>query len=93
MDGWRATLGMGSFALKGGDAQSGTLTTMYNGPRPGAAGYDPARKEGAIVLGTGGDNSFAAQGDLFEGAITAGYASDAVDDAIQANIITVGYGH
>ena len=40
----------GNFAIKGGDAQSGSLKTMYDGPRPD--GYDPMRKEGAIILAT-----------------------------------------
>ena len=50
------------------------------------------KKEGAIVLGTGGDNSFMGVGDFFEGAMTAGYASDATDTAVQANIVAAGYG-
>ncbi len=81
----------GGFALKGGDARSGTLKTLYEGGRP-ANGYDPMKKEGAIVLGTGGDNSFMGVGDFFEGAMTKGYASDATDNAVQANIVGAGYG-
>jgi non-reducing end alpha-L-arabinofuranosidase len=54
--------------------------------------YDPMKKEGGIILGTGGDNSFMGVGDFFEGAMTAGYASDATDDAVQANIVAAGYG-
>src|SRR6201999_3727685 len=34
----------GSFALKGGNAQSGTLTTFYDGSRP--SGYNPMHKQG-----------------------------------------------
>jgi hypothetical protein len=49
-------------------------------------------REGAIVLGTGGDNSFMGVGDFFEGAMITGYASDATDDAVQANIVAAGYG-
>jgi hypothetical protein len=79
-----------NFALKGGDAQSGSLKTMYDGPRPD--GYDPMKKEGAIVLGVGGDNSHTGEGTFFEGCITSGYASDATDDAVQANIVAAGYG-
>jgi len=45
------------------------------------------RKEGAIGLGTGGDNSSIAQGNFFEGVMTATYSSDAADDAVQANIV------
>ncbi|HYP99102.1 MAG TPA: arabinofuranosidase catalytic domain-containing protein [Polyangiaceae bacterium] len=81
----------GSFRLKGGDAQSGTLKTMYDGARP-SGGYNPMRKEGAIVLGVGGDNSHTGEGTFFEGCITAGYPSDASDNAVQANIVAAGYG-
>ena len=45
----------GHFALKGGDAQSGRLQVLYDGPRPD--GYEVMQKQGAIVLGIGGDNS------------------------------------
>jgi hypothetical protein len=41
--------------LKGGDAESGLLKTMFDGPRP--PHYSPMVKQGAIVLGIGGDNS------------------------------------
>ena len=82
----------GSFGLKGGSAQSGSLTTMYDGARP-AGGYNPMKKQGAIILGIGGDNSNGAQGDFFEGVMTSGNASDATDDAVQANIVDAGYGH
>jgi hypothetical protein len=79
------------FALKGGDAQSGTLATKYDGARP-AGGYSPQKKEGAIVLGIGGDNSHTGEGTFFEGCMTSGNPSDAIDDAVQANIIAAGYG-
>jgi len=49
------------------------------------------RKEGAIILATGGDNSNGAEGNFYEGYMATGYASDATDAAIQANIIAVGY--
>jgi hypothetical protein len=79
------------FVLKGGDAQSGTLSTKYDGARP--TGYSPMKKQGAIVLGLGGDNSHTGQGTFFEGCMTAGVPSDATDDAVQANIVAAGYGH
>ena len=82
----------GHFAIKGADAQSGALKTMYDGGRPTIAGYNPMKKQGAIILGIGGDNSNSAVGTFFEGAITSGYPTDAVDDAVQANIAAVGYG-
>jgi hypothetical protein len=81
----------GTFAIKGGDAQAGTLATLYDGGRP-SGGYNPMKKQGAIILGIGGDNSKAAQGNFFEGVMTAGASSDAVDNAVQANIVAAGYG-
>ena len=45
------------FAVKAGNAQkSGSLQTLYDGPRPNK-NYAPMRKQGAIILGIGGDNS------------------------------------
>jgi hypothetical protein len=84
--------GQNFFALKYGDAQSGSLTTLYSGPEPSRPGYSPMQQEGAIVLGTGGDNSNGSIGSFFEGVMTAGVASDAAEDAVQANIVSAGYG-
>nr|WSX75003.1 ricin-type beta-trefoil lectin domain protein [Streptomyces sp. NBC_00899] len=81
--------GRTSFALKGGDSRTGGLTTWWNGALP--PGYAPMKKDGSIVLGTGGDNSNRAGGSFFEGAITAGYPSDAADNAVQAGIVSAGY--
>jgi len=82
------------FALKGSNAQSGTLTTLWNGRLPG--GYSPMRKQGAIVLGSGGDCCAAGRnqslGTFYEGAIVSGYPTDATDNAIQDNIIAAQYG-
>ena len=80
------------FVLKGADAQSGGLAIKYDGTRP-AGGYTPQKKEGAIILGIGGDNSHSGEGTFFEGCITSGNPSDAADDAVQANIVAAGYGH
>lgn len=124
------------FTLKGGDATAGPLKLMYDGPRPydrpGPApkggSYQPMRKQGAIILATGGDSSARARGTFYvsaqcllarmnscarllpdaflvaalgaalaahaaqEGFLAVGYASDATDDAVQANIVAVGYG-
>jgi hypothetical protein len=87
--------GQDYFALKVGDAQSGSLTTNYAGllPTIQGGGYSPMRQEGAIVLGTGGDNSNADTGEFFEGVITAGLPPDTADDAVQASIVAAGYGH
>ena len=50
------------------------------------------RKQGALILGIGGDNSDGAIGSFFEGVVTATYTSDAVDAAVQADIVAAGYG-
>jgi hypothetical protein len=81
----------GTFALKGGNAQMGTLMTMYDGARPGG-GYNPMKKQGAIILGIGGDNSDSAGGEFYEGVMTFGNASAATDEAVQTNIVAAGYG-
>jgi hypothetical protein len=81
--------GQTTFALKGGNAQSGGLSTWYDGPLP--SGYAPMKQEGGIILGTGGDNSNWGTGSFFEGVMTAGYPSDAADNAVQANIVAAGY--
>ena len=78
------------FALLGGDATAGKLTKLYEGVRPN--GYHPMKKQGAIILGIGGDNSDWAVGTFYEGVMTQGYASDATDAAVQANIVAAGYG-
>lgn len=80
----------GPFVLKGGNAQTGTLTTMWNGDYP--IQYFPMHRGGGIVLGIGGDNSSGAQGNFYEGVMTAGFATEAIDAAIQANIIAARYG-
>jgi hypothetical protein len=77
------------WAIRGGNAQSGGLSTMFDGPRP--AGYHPMKKEGAILLGIGGDNSVTGTGTFYEGAMTSGYPSDATENAVQANIAAAGY--
>ncbi|MBW8888571.1 MAG: xylan 1,4-beta-xylosidase [Fibrobacteres bacterium] len=87
--------GTTNFALKGGNAQTGALTTMWDGALPN--GYNPMKKQGAIVLGSGGDccrtgNGNQSEGTFYEGAIVAGYPTDATDNAIQANIAAAGYG-
>jgi hypothetical protein len=48
-------------------------------------------KEGSIILGIGGDNSNSSAGTFYEGVMTSGYPSDATENAVQANITTVGY--
>jgi len=81
----------GHWAIKAADAQTGKLSVKFDGKRPGSR-YYTMRKEGAIGLNTGGDNSNGAIGVFFEGAMTAHFSSDAADDAVQANIVAAGYG-
>jgi non-reducing end alpha-L-arabinofuranosidase len=86
--------GTSQFALKGGDAQAGGLTTLWNGALP--PGYSPMKKQGAVILGSGGDccatNNNQSLGTFYEGAIVSGYPSDATDNAVQANIAAAAYG-
>jgi hypothetical protein len=65
--------GTTTYALKGGNADSGSMTTWYSGALPTTSGYAPMHQEGAIILGTGGDNSNSSAGSFFEGVMTAGY--------------------
>jgi hypothetical protein len=76
----------------GGDAQRGGLAVMFDGPRVNIT-YDPMRKQGAILLGNGGDNSNGSQGTFYEGAMTAAgtFPTDATDQQVQANIVAAGY--
>jgi hypothetical protein len=80
--------GKNHWTIKEANAQSGGLTTAFDGLRPSAR-YNPMKKQGAIGLGTSGDNSNGGQGNFFEGVMTAHYSSDAADDAVQANIVAV----
>jgi hypothetical protein len=83
--------GPNKWALRGGNAASGSLSTYYNGARPSVRGYNPMSKEGAIILGIGGDNSVSAQGTFYEGVMTSGYPSDATENAVQADIVAAKY--
>jgi hypothetical protein len=85
--------GQRKFALRTANAQSGGLTTQYDGTLPNGPyqGYIPMSQEGGIVLGVGGDNSNGSAGDFYEGVMTAGYPTTAAEDAVQASIVSVGY--
>jgi hypothetical protein len=89
--------GTTEFALRGGNAQSGSLSTYFKGALPGG-GWSPMKKQGAIVLGSGGDcckpggGANLSAGTFYEGSIVTGYPSDATEEAIQANIVAAGYG-
>ncbi|MGC4888257.1 arabinofuranosidase catalytic domain-containing protein [Micromonospora sp. DT227] len=85
--------GTSRFAIKGSNAQSGNLYTLYDGSLP--PGYSPMKKQGAIILGSGGDccidNRNQSVGTFYEGAMVAGYPSDATENAVQANVVAAGY--
>jgi hypothetical protein len=76
----------------GGDAQKGALSVMFDGARVDHT-YDPMRKQGAILLGNGGDNSNGSQGTFYEGAMTAAgtFPTDATDQLVQANVVAARY--
>jgi non-reducing end alpha-L-arabinofuranosidase len=82
----------GHWATLGGDAQRGQLAVMYEGRRIDAS-YDPMRKQGAILLGNGGDNSAASQGTFYEGAMTAPrtYPSNETDQLVARNVAAARY--
>jgi len=79
--------GQNHWALKSGNAQAGTLATLFDGQRP--ASRNPMRKQGGIALGTAGDNSNQGRGNFFEGVMTAHFSSDSADEAVQANVVSV----
>ena len=88
--------GTTEYALRGADATAGSLSTYYKGALPG--GWSPMKKQGALILGCGGDcckpggGANASAGTFYEGAIVTGYPSDATEEAIQTNIVAAGYG-
>src|SRR5688572_25033796 len=100
IDSWRFVTavvnggGGNKWDLRGGNAQTGSLTTFYSGIRPGSMtnnNYYPMKKQGAILLGTGGDNGNGSSGTFYEGAMTTGYPTEATTDAVQANIVSARY--
>jgi hypothetical protein len=75
------------WTLRSADAQaSSSISTAYKGGMP-----KPISNVGAVVLGVGGDNSNNSWGTFYEGAIVAGYPTDATDLAVFNNIKAVGY--
>ena len=79
----------------GGDAQKGLLSVMFDGPRikNDRSSYDPMRKQGAVLLGNGGDNSVGSQGTFYEGAMTAAgtFPTQETNRRIQANVVAARY--
>ncbi len=76
----------------GGDSQTGDLKIMFDGPRVNRT-YDPMRKQGAIDLGNGGDNSNGSQGTVYEAAMTAAgtFPSQETNQKVQANVVAAKY--
>jgi hypothetical protein len=76
----------------GGDAQKGDMKVMFDGPRVNPT-YDPMRKQGAILLGNGGDNSNGSQGTFYEGAMTAAntFPTSETNQKVQANVVAAKY--
>lgn len=100
IDAWRFVTavvdggGGNKWDLRGGNAQSGALKTFYSGARPGSqenSRYFPMRKQGGILLGTGGDNGNGSSGTFYEGVMTTGFPSESTTDAVQANIVAAKY--
>jgi len=81
--------GQHQYAIYQGNAQSGNLTSTGMIPLPN--GYQPMKQEGAIILGTGGDNSNWASGYFFEGVMTRGMPSAKAMKAVQRNIVAARY--
>jgi len=89
--------GTTEWALRGGNAATGPLGTYFKGSLP-PGGYSPMKKQGAIVLGSGGDcckpsgGANLSIGTFYEGCIVTGYPTDATEDMVQMNIVAAGYG-
>jgi len=86
--------GGNKWELRGGNAQTGSLTTFYSGVRPGTPNsnaYFPMSKKGAILLGNGGDNGNGSSGTYYEGVMTTGFPTLATTDAVQSNIVAAKY--
>ena len=79
----------------GGNAQEGGLKVYYDGGRirNDRNSYDPMRKQGAILLGNGGDNSNGSSGTFYEGAMTAAgtFPTEALNQEVQANVVAARY--
>jgi hypothetical protein len=84
------------FALRGANAASGALSTLWNSNLP--SGWYPMKKQGAIILGCGGDcckpggGANCSKGTFYEGAMVTGYPTDTTENSVQANIVSAGYG-
>jgi len=75
-------------------ATANSITEAYRGRYPKLSYNNPhgVDNRGAVVLGVGGDNSNNSYATFYEGAIVAGFPSDATELAVMQNIKAVGYG-
>jgi hypothetical protein len=77
------------------NARAGSLSTPWDGTLPG--GYSPIRKQGAIVLGSGGDCGKSGRGrqpqrrHVRRGCDGRRHPSDATENAVQADVVAAGY--
>jgi hypothetical protein len=78
------------FSLKGSKNGFAGWYRLFDGPRP-ERDYQVMRKQGAIILGIGGDNSKWAVGTFYEGVMTKGYSTDEADNLVQSNIAAANY--
>jgi hypothetical protein len=79
---------MNNWSLRMADSATATaVTTAYAGGLP-----KQMNNEGAIVIGVGGDNSNNSWGTFYEGAVLAGFPSDAAELAVLQNIKAIRYG-
>jgi hypothetical protein len=83
-----STSGSGAqYALKVGNAQAGSLITVYDG-----SVRVTWQLGGGIILGIGNENSNSSQGTFFEGAITSGSPSNETDALVLENVQAAKYG-
>jgi non-reducing end alpha-L-arabinofuranosidase len=81
--------GVNHWALKAANAKSGALAVSIDLPTLPKGGYSPLKQEGGLGLGEGGAGDAGGSGGFSEGAIIAAETTDATDDAIQKNIVSV----
>jgi hypothetical protein len=76
-----------AYCIRVANAQSGNLTNVWDGNFG-----NTWKMGGAIVLGTGGDNSNSSYGTFYEGVVTSGRPSNATDSLVLRNVQAAGYG-
>ncbi|OYX28162.1 MAG: hypothetical protein B7Z06_02335 [Flavobacteriales bacterium 32-35-8] len=100
IDSWRFVTGMvnggggNRWEIWGANAQEGELQNFYKGIRPQSKENDtyfPMHRKGSIQMGNGGDNGNGSAGTFYEGIMTAGYPTEDVVKAVQANIVAANY--